>query len=399
MKKTFTILTVLIYCALFYASKSVSKISKDVKTYSNVSKIDKKDTTVSVSYPILLPINNTKQELTKGGVTVSCEIVPFDINKTTNQNREIFYADPSKPGFDIYQTANIPAFSVTPDRVSFNLKIKNKQSHLLKMREVALVMLIDGIQYSWPKTFIDEEWQSGMIVSGFEKSFNLPGPKLENLKNAKVINIFLNDLPVSYDQAGNVSKRENFEWTFQANIKTENRSEPIIFTYETEPVHKEQCISCSGSGKRNVSCTACGGDGIFTFDGKNSRCNRCNGSGKVAINCSVCGGMGFLSYPKSKLPEVSSLERWNGHIVTVRTIPDGATVSIYDVDAKKYLDQNALTPIRVNWLRNSSEDFPIIISLNGKKVKVMPFKKGKASNKILIDFTPETPFVKIGTEQ
>lgn len=45
------------------------------------------------------------------------------------------------------------------------------------------------------------------------------------------------------------------------------------------------CTACSGSGKAEVSCPSCGGDGKIT-------CSTCNGTGSYKTDCTKCGGDG-----------------------------------------------------------------------------------------------------------
>lgn len=45
------------------------------------------------------------------------------------------------------------------------------------------------------------------------------------------------------------------------------------------------CPRCDGNG--TIDCTACGGQGYFTFFGE---CTRCDGSGEIQCpNCDGCG--------------------------------------------------------------------------------------------------------------
>lgn len=398
MKSLYSLVALCAFAFLFYASNSVKHITKDANTYAEIARPESKDTTLFYTLPSIVPIEKTTQEQTKGGITISCQLEAFSVSQKMETPPPVpFYADPAKPGYDVMQTIQRPYYDVNPSNLTFNLKIKNHGERMLKMRDVALVLLTDGIEYKLPKQYMDDEWQAGNVMSSFSKDFAIPGPSIPELKDGRTVEIFINDVPIAYDQAGNVTKRDNFSWTFMVKTKTESKGFKIGYTYDYQPVHKEQCLSCSGTGQVMGTCSACKGTGRFkNFDGSVITCPTCNGTGQSKFRCANCNGYGSNSYPKSQQPPVTSSVHWSGYWVTVNTKPEGANIQIMDPDKGSYVYANRTSNCQVQWYKSPNKAYPIIVDYDGKKVKVLPYKDGKESDKIVVDFTTGVPTVKTG---
>lgn len=357
------------------------------------------DTTIVVPLPKIELSPDTRQTQVKGGVSVFCELVPFDIERTEHQERNITYSD--VPGYDIYEVAKEPVYIINPDEPQFKIRVKNNQDRVLKLIDVPIILIVDGIQTSIPTDHLIE-WQSALIVKGFEKEFMLLGPELGTLLNAKVIYIAIHDVPVLYDQAGNVSRKENFEWTFYLKKDEVPKQDKIVYAYETEPIYKERCKACAGKGyfEHNYKCSTCGGSGVYTDKkGNRNKCYNCKGTGieTVKEKCASCNGHGAIEYPKSSKPPVEREVIWKGWKVRIETNPLGAKISVVDVNTEEYKNVG-VTNIEVRWFSSSSKSYPIIVECEGKQIKVLPFtQEGKESKKIVIDFLSDTePRVLVG---
>ncbi|MBM3242341.1 hypothetical protein FJZ31_39245 [Candidatus Poribacteria bacterium] len=396
-----TISTSLVFLVLFLFLSGCGPIKETVRqtTYVDTHKAPE-DKTFVVELPKVELPPGTDQLLVKGGVTISCEVAPFSLERTEVLKESVTYADPNAPGYDVYEVVKEPVYSIKPDEFQFKIRIKNNQDRVLKLFEMPIILIIDGIQTSIPESaFVD--WKAALVVKGFEKEFQVNGPKLSAFEDAKLIYIGVHDVPILYDEAGNVKKKENFEWTFQLTKQEVSQPDKIVYTYNTKPVYKEQCKACNGVGyfKEVVQCSSCNGSGIRTNkEGKSSKCYGCGGSGKVTQkrNCDTCSGLGVLAYPKSQKPPVAKEVVWTGWKVRVETNPPGAKVSVVDVNTAKYKDAGA-SNIEVRWF-SSSQSYPIIVEYQDKQVKVLPFTlDGKASRKVVIDFlSASQPVVQVG---
>ena len=395
-------ITLVIFALLFGASttqKPIQRITSSNVTYED---IDRTTTPrvyeTSYELPVLKAVEQTKQDQVKGGVTVSCEVSSFEAIKIVNEEKEIATADPNKKGYDIYKIGSKVKYEVAPEEIWFNIKIKNNQDRILKLKDVAIVLLIDGVAYNIPED-AKQEWVGGMLIKGFEKTQKIRGPKISGLGTDKIIYVSINDVPVSYNSAGEVLKKENFEWYYQVTRQKITKQEIIEYTYRDEPVYKERCSKCQGGGKENYQsqCSKCYGTKKLEYinytTGKKwvGDCDKCSGTGNIItkVNCSSCTGDGTIEYPKSPLPKIKNKVTWTGWEVTVITNPTGSTINIVDPKTGQYA-YGGVSDGAINWFSTNTattESYPIILEYQGKKYKVLPYDaKGKPSSTIDVNF-------------
>jgi hypothetical protein len=392
MRHLYSLLTLVFFAFLFYASTEVHRIQSTQIQYEQTQK-QAFHTTLSYNLPVITLAPQTQQTQKKDGVTISCSITPFQLDSSIHRSAPtLTYADPDNPDFDVYETENRPTYTVIPDAVEFSITVKNSQDRIIKLNEVAVVSVVDGIQYSLSRADM-EEWNGGLVVKGFDKSYAVHGPKLSTLGNAKVIYLSVNDVPVLYDSAGNVKKKENFEWFFQVGATPVVKDAVVSYDYTTEPVDRRQCTACGGRGytERVVTCSTCKGYGSYInqYNGKRYNCTACGGTGKIALKdvCVNCGGKGELRFPKSKLPPEKSRTEWAGWNVEVDTKPAGANIEVIDVQTGLYAPDGTSNRV-VHWLSSQTASYPIIVEYQGKSVKVLPYSNsGKPIAKVSVDFT------------
>lgn len=401
-KHIFSAITLAAFALLFWASaaqKPIVRISSTDVLYEEVSR-NTAPTPYEVTYeiPALKAVEQTKQDQVKGGVTVSCEVTPFEAVKTMYEEKETVTADPNKPGYDIFKVGTKARYEVKPDEVWFNIRIKNNQDRILKLKDVAIVMLVDGVAYNIPDE-AKQDWVGGMLVKGFEKTQRIRGPKISGLATDKIVYVSVNDVPTAYNAAGDVTKKENFEWYYQVAREKVKKQEVIEYSYQEVPVYKETCSKCGGSGKEPYKdqCHKCIGTGKLKYtDYKTGRswidnCNECNGNGYiiVQVNCAICRGKGKIEYPKSPEPKVKSSVTWTGWEVTLITNPVGSTINIVDPKTGQYTYAGVSNKL-IKWFSSntsSSETFPIILEYQGKKYKIMPYDaKGNPSAVVDVNF-------------
>lgn len=379
-------------------------ISKLEITYSEIgNRKTGKDTIVTYQDPVITLLGVAEQAQTKGGVTITCTIVPFSLDKKESVTEIPFYRSPSKSDYDVIETKRTSDYSISPDEVLITVQIKNNQSHVLKMRDCAIAMIIDNIQYSIPQDNI-VQWENTNVMSNFSTSYTLRGPKLSALRDPKSIEIFINDIPVSFDDAGNITKRENFNWVFSCHSEPKTVQDRITYSYDEKPVHKEQCQACNGQGyfKDQKTCTSCKGSGrvLNPYDNKVYNCSRCSGTGieTSKIDCKTCYGLGIRSYPKSPLPPIADKVVWKGWKVQVLSVPAGAAVQVIDTKTGTYKKVGE-TPTLVDWYASPTTQFPIILELQNQKVKVLPINQqsGTQLTKVNVDFMSVPAQVSRGT--
>ena len=385
------------------ASASSRELSYSDKTYEDPRKnAGTKDVDISYELPIIKPASQTKQMQTKGGVTVSCEVNNFVVDRKLSEERNPTFADGNKPGYDLFEITRKPSYDVSPNDITFKITIKNNQDRVLKLIDVPIVMIVDGTQYSIPNDYL-LEWKNALVVKGFSKDYAIKGPQIKGLNNGKAVYISINDVPTSYDRAGNVTNKENFEWYFQTSLETKTIHEKLETAYEDVLVEQKKCEACSGVGShsKEVKCSVCDGYGKYkNREGKVVECYNCSGAGKVIEKtaCGTCNSIGILRFPKSPEAKITNLVNWSGYKVKVFTKPTAVgTVSVMNPKTHKYEGTNGNK--EVQWFStDGKKEYPIIAEYNGKKVSFVPFNdKGKISSSVIVDFTPSEPTVKDGT--
>jgi len=396
IKNFFYYVLSLIVFAILFQSCGVGKFTVEERKYFDVNKEDE-SITMTYKLPIVKPVGNTRQTQRKGKVKISVEIVPFRATRNVVNSREITYADPDLPGYDRYVITNKPTYSVTPKNLRFKIRVRNNAHVPLKLNEVGIALLVDGTQWSFPSNYL-RDWNRSMILTGFEKEFIIEGPQINEIYSGKVIDLFLNGVPTSFNSAGRVTRKSNFEWYFKYAVNTVKKNETVSYTYETEPIYKEKCHSCGGTGvdPKNYKCTYCNGKGrVKNKKGKYEKCYNCSGKGYVNYKCEKCNGVGTIEYPKSKeAPYTSTF--WAGWPVIVSTIPTGAKVKMVDTKTAGYKIVG-YSNVESNWFSNASKTYPIIVEYQDQKVKVLPYnKEGEEISKVIIDFSGGYPVVKEG---
>jgi len=380
------------YAGLFIASSSVQPITR-TQYASTTKKSDSMQLTYQIPYFEMA--NETKQLVTKGSITVSMEIQNFETNRLNKQTEKIAPSDNAE--FDKYEVRNEPYYDTSPNQVHFRMRIKNNSTRILKLREVALVFQVDGHQVSLNNEYTTK-WLENMVIPSSEEDYDIPGPLLSTLKGNSTVGVFLYDVPISYDNAGNVLKKENFEWYFYQKERSETKKEVITYTYRTEPVYKEVCSQCNGVGYfvSTKTCTTCGGKGYTTDSkGKSYKCFTCGGGGKISVktDCSNCTE-GKIAHRKSSNPTID--QQWTGWYVSVVTTPAGARVSTYNSVSQTY-EVVGNSPLKIAWVNPRGTQYPILIESGSASIKVMPYtKSNKQSPKVQVDFTSGSPIAKIG---
>ena len=385
-------LIAILFIALAVASASIQPISR-----TQYVSTTKQSDSIQLTYqmPFFDMASETKQLVIKGSITVSLEIQNFEADRQDTRTEKICPSD--NPEFDKYEVKNEPSYEISPNQVHFKMRIKNNGSRILKLREVALVFQVDGHQVS-PDNEYTTKWLENMVIPGSEEDYDIPGPALSTLKGNSTVGVFLYDVPTSYDNAGTVLKKENFEWYFYQKERSETKSDVIAYTYRTEPVYKEVCSQCNGVGYfvSTKTCTTCGGKGYTTnTKGESYKCFTCGGSGKITVktDCPNCVG-GKIVHRKSPDPAIA--QQWTGWYVDVLTTPAGAHISTYNSSSQSYQVIGS-SPLKIEWVNPVGQQYPILIENGSTTVKVFPYtKSNKQSPKVNVDFTVGSPNVKTG---
>lgn len=80
------------------------------------------------------------------------------------------------------------------------------------------------------------------------------------LSDSRFVYLFLNGVPTSVDNVGNITQKDNFEWYFDCSFVKMESNEQINYSYEPTPVYTEKCPNCNGTGldPETIECERCG---------------------------------------------------------------------------------------------------------------------------------------------
>lgn len=338
--------------------------------------------------PEIEMVDNTKQIVTKGGVTISCELVPIKVSEEKIESDPyptIVDAEAYKNHkYDRYCKVTKSVFTTYPENVQWRINIRNKSGKILRLHELGLALLVDGVMYDQPEEF-SKMWSAGMILDGFDKEYNINGPQLQGIGDQKVMAIIIQDVPTEYDQAGTKIKVESFEWFFKIKLNKEIIQYQEKYVYFNKPVHYDNCSKCDGDGVyvERKTCDRCSGKGytVNIIDGNSYTCKKCKGDKlydyqyKCNIpNCEV----GRIYEPKSKSAKIleysySSISKYrikisglNGTKVYVKDFSKGDGVYI----------MSGFTPCEIEYQTSNNDRSPsFYIEQNKTKYHFVPKTK------------------------
>lgn len=366
---------------------------------------EKKSYSVSFTDIVLAP--QTVQSQTKGSVTISCEIVPNNLKKTSKTELLPQASKPNDKGkidYDNFEELKYNSYAQEYKNTRFNIRIRNSSDKMLELKKVAWRFTVDGKEYSIAREAVNG-WENGFIFNDDEKSYLFNGPEISSLSDVKIIKIELVNVPTEFAANGDVNTTNNFQWFFLLQ-KGEKKVEDIIYhTFITKPVYKENCNTCENKGViiQNESCKSCSGKGTKynLLTNVTYTCNNCKGVGKAnySYTCSKCDGEGFNRYPKSEPAKLTQEKVYNYFTVAIKTKPGGLKVMVYNPQsgANKY-DESGFSPGNVNFIYTNEDIKPIKIKYNNKEYGFLPYDAhGSKTSIISVDFTKGVPVVLKGT--
>src|ERR1044072_4276854 len=122
--------TLPIFGMFFILAGCIVPISVTERTYVNYKKQDK-DTIISYQMPVIEPTATTKQEQTKGDVTITAEIVPFTVARAEHEERALTYSETFT--YDVYEVRSAPSYSITPNDVELKILVRNNSVKVLRL--------------------------------------------------------------------------------------------------------------------------------------------------------------------------------------------------------------------------------------------------------------------------
>jgi hypothetical protein len=202
--------------------------------------------TVTYRMPTIMPAQGAAQQASvKGGVAITATPATYveDAGTTSDEietGRGISCTRARTGGVEVtpvrfLRRTTRPTFDVTPSHLVFLVKITNQMPRvfrgagtIVQFNVAGNLVSVDRSQYS--------ELSNLMLPPRNEAELHLVGPLLSSIPEGSTIGLFLYDVVTNTDAAGNVTKKQNFEWYYtyrsdvvsrQGVVETSRREEPI----------------------------------------------------------------------------------------------------------------------------------------------------------------------------
>ena len=182
-------------------------------------------TPLEYTLPALTPVEPNKQDQEKDGIRIS--VAPYAYAPRQTVQREyrrvptILIVNSQFPA----EVRETPHVEVYPKDVRFKIKIYNQLERVLRLAGTVVSFQVAGKTVAVNKARYDD-FLNGIILPRQEGEYEVAGPDLDALADNTTVALLLYDIVTATDQAGNPTKRSNFEffYTLSRQSKTQEAS-------------------------------------------------------------------------------------------------------------------------------------------------------------------------------
>lgn len=175
-----------------------------------------KSFTVRYTMPTVKPVEGTQEAQDKNGVTIAVSSTPFSPQKIIRKEYKQLPATFVMNGQYDYEVTSVPSYTVAPDSVHLKVKVVNNLNQVLRLAGTLVRFNVDGKEVSLdPKTAGFESLTNAILTPREQKEFDIVGPKTAELPSDATMALLLYGVVTSTDDAGNPTKRSNYEWYYK----------------------------------------------------------------------------------------------------------------------------------------------------------------------------------------
>jgi hypothetical protein len=187
--------------------------------------------TMHCIYPLIAALPQTTELQSKSGISISLASSTYQCTPAVNQTRQevnMSFSEGLALGlqtnghaelYKIVETTSRPVFKVVPDRIAFRIKINNEMPRVFRGAGTVVLYNFGGKNTSVSARDYSE--LSNIIVPPrTEAEVTIFGPPFEAVPDKTTLGIFLYDVVTKTDDAGNILKKENFEWYYNYQTQT-----------------------------------------------------------------------------------------------------------------------------------------------------------------------------------
>ena len=187
---------------------------------------------LTVKVPKFSPVKEGTETQEREGVVVQMAPPLFSVERATALScteQATFMVTNDQYLFEIRET---PSYAVTPENIVFNVKVTNRTDQVLKLEGTVFKLIVDDKEIT-----LDQEayktFTSGILTPQQQKQFAITGPAWSSLADNATVSFSVFGMPIAIDEAGNVAKRGNFDWTFSYKPETQAKDEQVQIRQES----------------------------------------------------------------------------------------------------------------------------------------------------------------------
>jgi len=179
--------------------------------------------------PTIIPVAETKEKQDgrqdKGGVEIAVVPVSYSAvrkDKTSLQRSQATGSTAiiGPSGNQVYVTETIdPELTAQPAKLQFAVRINNKLSRVFRCQGTVVQFNVAGKLIAFGDTDY-KEFINGIVPPRNEMELKISGPLLSTIPEKGTIGLFLYDVVIEVDAAGNATKKANYEWYFNYTTQT-----------------------------------------------------------------------------------------------------------------------------------------------------------------------------------
>lgn len=175
-----------------------------------------KSFSVRYALPTVKPVEGTQEVQDKNGVTIAVSSTPFAPQKVIQKEYKQLPTTFVTNGQYDYEVMTVPHYTVSPENVHFKIKVVNNLNQVLRLAGALVRFNVDGKEVALdPKTAGFESLTNAVLTPREQKDFEIAGPKAAELGNDTTVSLLLYGVVTATDEAGNPTKRSNYEWFYK----------------------------------------------------------------------------------------------------------------------------------------------------------------------------------------
>jgi hypothetical protein len=199
---------------------------------------------VFADVPQVLPASQTVETQRQGGVTITVAPIHFDTVGSTGCAyqfpRPSFISLVTPPAGATTQThqrfveVQYHDINARPAELVFYVTIRNGMNRVFRGAGAVVQFSVDSrIQAVEQSSYL--EFLNVLIPPNNEAQVKIAGPQLAALRDGATFGVFLYDVVTAIDNAGTVTKRDNFEWFFRVSRQRVALKSSLVPTYVWVP--------------------------------------------------------------------------------------------------------------------------------------------------------------------